>query len=170
MGAGVVLDTSYLISLADRQRENHEMARRYWRHFMDDGIPVYLPTIVVSEFYVRQQIPPDILRSCVVLPFNWDDATKTAALDFTQFTGRGESRVAVKDDIKIIAQAAVCDAQCIISEDADTLLRFARQLKEAGKIAVHPISLQDAFDRSHFEGNGQRDFIDVLGPAEDPAP
>lgn len=167
MGAGVVLDTSYLITLADRNRSHHETARRYWQHFMEEGIPVFLPTIVVSEFYVRQPIPPEILKCCVILPFNWDDATLTAQLDFTQFTGSGEPRVAVKDDIKIIAQAAICDAHCVISEDAETLLRYVDQLKASNKITVRPIQLQEAFDRSHFDVNGQRDFLETLEVSPD---
>lgn len=57
MPAGVLLDTSYLITLADPGRENHQTARRYWRHFTEEGIPIYLPTIVVSEFCIRQEIP-----------------------------------------------------------------------------------------------------------------
>ena len=84
MAAGVVLDTSFLITLAGAGREHHHTARRYWRHFSENGIPLYLPTIVVSEFCIRQEIPPELLRACVVLPFNWDDAQKAAALDFSK--------------------------------------------------------------------------------------
>lgn len=162
MGAGVVLDTSYLISLADPNRDHHETARRYWQYFMEEGIPVFLPTIVVSEFYVRQQIPPEILKCCVVLPFNWDDATLSAKLDFKQFADAGEPRGAVKDDIKIIAQAQICDALCVISEDGETLLRYVEQLKKLNQIKVRPIRLKDSFDRSHFDTNGQRDFMDEI--------
>ena len=35
MAAGVLLDTSFLITLAGSNREHHEAARRYWRHFTD---------------------------------------------------------------------------------------------------------------------------------------
>jgi hypothetical protein len=167
MGAGVVLDTSFLITLADPGRPNHGVARRYWQCFMEQQIPVYLPTIVVSEFCVRQEIPPDILRCCVVLPFNWDDAIKTAQLDFSQLRESGDSRVAIKDDVKIIAQAVICSAQHIISEDADTLIRIATELKAAGKADFRPICLKDGFDRAYIDANGQRDFEDTLNPAED---
>jgi len=37
MAAGVLLDTSFLITLADMNRGHHETARRYWRYFLDDG-------------------------------------------------------------------------------------------------------------------------------------
>ena len=61
---------------------------------------------MVSDFCVKQEIPPDILRSCVVLPFNWDDAQRAAKLDWKRIKPPGVEREALKDDIKIIAQAA----------------------------------------------------------------
>ena len=166
MGAGVVLDTSYLITLADPDRQNHAVARRYWQYFMEQGLPVFLPAIVVSEFYVRQEIPPDILRCSVVLPFNWDDAIKPAQLDFTQYRAAGESRVAIKDDVKIIAQAVICDAQYVVSEDADTLIRIAAELKAAGKVDLKTICLKDGFDCAFLDANGQRDFDDALNQSD----
>ena len=50
MSAGVLLDTSYLITLADKNRPHHEAARRYWKYFLENEIPIYLSTVVVSEF------------------------------------------------------------------------------------------------------------------------
>lgn len=166
MGAGVVLDTSFLITLAGPERQHHSAARRYWQHFMEQQVPVFLPTIVVSEFCVRQEIPPDILRSCVVLPFNWDDAILAAQLDFKRFKEPNESRVAVKDDIKILAQASICGAEHVISEDRDTMVRMALELREAGKVTFRAICLSDGFDRSFLDPSGQRDFDDAIAGAD----
>ncbi len=111
MPAGVVLDTSFLITLADAGRAHHTTARQYWRHFLAPPmIAMYLPTIVVSEFYIRQKLPPEILRACIILPFNWEDATKAAELNFSLVARKGESRTALKDDVKIVAQAVERDA------------------------------------------------------------
>ena len=156
MTAGVVLDTSFLITLADPKRPHHETARRYWRHFMELVVPIFLPTIVASEFYVRQEIPPDILRACVVLPFNWDDALQAATLDFSKVKRKGESRDALKDDLKIIAQAMVKDAALIITDDTHSFYKFARNLVTAGKAKFRVIKLEDDFDLSFFDANGQR--------------
>ena len=166
MGAGVVLDTSFLITLADPVRKNHAVARRYWRHFMEQNIPVFLPTIVVSEFCVRQEIPPEILRCCVVLPFNWDEAIKTAQIDFTQFRSPGDSRVAIKDDVKIIAQAMIRDAQHVITEETGSRARMASELKRSGRVGFKTICLKDGFDRSFFDPNGQSDFDDTLNQTD----
>ncbi len=106
MAAGVLLDTGFLITLADKNRPHHQTARRYWRYFIENSIPIFLSAIVAAEFCVKQEIPPEIVRCCVVLPFNWDDAQRAASLDWKRIRPVGVERDALKDDIKIIAQAA----------------------------------------------------------------
>ena len=166
MSAGVVLDTSFLITLAGPDRSHHAAARRYWKHFSESGIPIYLPTIVVSEFCCKQEIPPEILRSCVLLPFNWDDAIKASSLDLSSLRQEGQSRVALKDDLKIIAQAIVKDAAYLITDDNDTFYRYATRLTTIGQSTFKAIKLEDGFDRSFFRPNGQRDFEDSLNEGE----
>lgn len=50
MPAGVVLDTSYLITLAKPDRANHGVAQNYWQYFCENEIPIYLSMIMVAEF------------------------------------------------------------------------------------------------------------------------
>jgi len=157
MAAGVVVDTSYLITLADSARPHHQTARRYWVHFTDQGIPIYLPTIVVSEFYHRQAIPPDILRSCVVLPFNWEDAVFSASLPFKEGKSGDENRDALKDDIKILAQAAVREAAYVITDDRKSFFRFGTMMQEKELGSFQSIKLEDGFDPAFFN-EGQREF------------
>jgi hypothetical protein len=169
MSAGVVLDTSFLITLADPDRTNHQTARRYWKYFTEECIPIFVPTIVVSEFCLRQEIPPGILRNCVVLPFNWDDAVECAKLDFSSIDRQGESRAALKDDVKIIAQAIVKEAAFVITDDQNSFHRFALRVIEKGRASFRAIKLADGFDRSFFDANGQRDFDDALDENDDDA-
>ncbi len=161
MAAGVLLDTSYLITLAGASRAHHETARRYWRHFTENQILMFLSTIVVSEFCVKQGIDPQILRCCIVLPFNWDDAQRVALLDWKSHRPPGVERDALKDDIKIIAQAARVDAEYVITDDSESFYRYCEQFKTAGKVSFRPIKLADGFDGAFFNG-GQRDFGDQL--------
>lgn len=163
MAAGVLLDTSFLITLADKNRAHHEAARRYWRHFLENDIPIFLSTIVASEFSIKQEIPPEILRSCVVLPFNWDDALRAAKLDWKRLRPPGVERDALKDDIKIIAQAAQADAEFAITDDSESFYKYCQVYKDAGEVEFRAIKLADGFDRAFFDPNGQRDFTDDLG-------
>jgi hypothetical protein len=167
MAAGVVIDTSFLITLAGKNRKNHDAARRYWRHFLDNEIPVFLSTVVVSEFCIKQAIDPEILRCCVVLPFNWDDALRAAQLDWTRARPPDVPRDALKDDIKIIAQAAVAEAEFVITDDTESFYRYCEAFKEAGAVQFKAIKLADGFDRAFFDANGQRDFTDTLNDEED---
>ena len=162
MAAGVLLDTSFLITLADKNRAHHEAARRYWRHFLESQIPMFLSTIVVSEFCIKQEIPPEVLRCCVVLPFNWDDAQRAAKLDWKRLRRAGVERDALKDDIKIIAQAARVEAEFVITDDSESFFRYCKTFKDAGEVQFKTVKLEDGFDRAFFDANGQRDFTDGL--------
>ena len=153
--------------MADKNRAHHAAARGFWRHFIENEIPIYLSTIVVSEFCVKQQIDPQVLRCCVVLPFNWDDALRVSALDWKPLRPSGVERDALKDDIKIIAQAVGADAEFVITDDTDSFYRFCQTFKAAGEVQFRPLKLEDGFDRAFFDQNGQRDFTDGLTSEDD---
>jgi hypothetical protein len=160
MPAGVVVDTSFLISLADPSRKNHAVARRYWREFLTRGVPIYLSPIVVSEFCLKQEIPPEILRACVVRPFNWADALQAAKFGVPKVDGSAESgsRDRVKDDVKILAQAAILDAALVITDDESTFHKRAKELVSEGVVTFRSILLADGFDDAHFNPGGQSAF------------
>ena len=50
--SGFLLDTSFLITLVNPERDHHETAKRYYREGLLRGAPMYLSTIVASEFHV----------------------------------------------------------------------------------------------------------------------
>jgi predicted nucleic acid-binding protein len=160
VGLGVVLDTSFLVTLADPERVHHDAARKYWQHFLEEGTPVFLSVVVAAEFMLKQEIPPDILRQCLVLPFNWTDARKAAELGWQQSRPAGVVRDALKDDVKIIGQAAVADAALLITDDANSMYPYCEAFRLAGKINFKAIKLNDGFDRSFLNSNGQRYFED----------
>lgn len=168
MADGVLLDTSFLISLADPSRPHHAVAVQYFRHFGQEGIPMFLSTIVASEFHLGQPVSDLPLDTIIVLPFNLDDATHAADLNFTLFKGEpGTSRDALKDDFKLLGQAKARDIAFILTEDARTLYRYCTELKTAHKLTTKAVKLVDGFDKSHFEPGGQHDF-DMTLDAGDP--
>ena len=162
MPAGVLIDTSFLITLAGTNRANYDTARRYWRYFLENNIPVFLSTIVASEFCLKQEITPELLRCCVVLPFNWDDAQRAAKLDWKKLRPSGVAHDALKDDVKIIAQAARMDVAFVITDDSESFFRYCQNFRDAGEVQFKPIKLADGFDRAFLNPTGQRDFTDSL--------
>lgn len=105
MRNGAVLDTGFLITLVDASRGTHEHAKAYYRYFLENGITLYLPTVVASEFFIKQPIEEfKPLHNFKLLPFNFAEAIRCANLNSSYYrnkTGAGQ-RDEVKDDFKVI--------------------------------------------------------------------
>ena len=170
MADGVLLDTSFLIALSKPTEAGHAVAQAYFRHCEDEGILMFLSTIVAAEYYQRQRLPRALFDSMIVLPFNHDDAVAAAELDFKRWQQTGEtgSRAALKDDFKLLGQAKANDLPFVLTADDSTLARYCAELKHAGAVRTNPIRLSEPFDKSHWDPLRQRDFDDTLGEETPP--
>lgn len=149
------MDTSFLISLADQSRKHHGTALAYLREALRQEVPLYLSAIAASEFQVKQAVTDLPLRNFVVLPFNIDHAMTAGLLMRSLQRDAGDDRGAVKDDVKLIAQAVCESLTHILTEDAQTLVKYVRRLNESGQCSIKPILLAEGFDPAWFN-NGQR--------------
>ena len=121
----VLLDTSFLITLLDRTRTHHPTAVEYFCHWVDSGTTLYLSTVVVAEYAVMGLLPEVVTRHLRVLPFGYDHALETGALAriwaATKETNTKSeppgNRDAVKDDIKLFAQAQVAGTGLLATDD-----------------------------------------------------
>ncbi len=119
---------------------------------------MYLSTIVISEFQVKQAINDLPLRNFVVLPFNVDHAMRCGLVIRQMTRDPEDDRVRVKDDFKLLAQ---CDCEAIshlISEDASTLAKYLDRARDAGLATTKVVLLRDGFDTAWFE-NGQTRLV-----------
>ncbi len=160
MSDGAVLDTGFLISLVDRNRPCHDAARKYYRYFLENGVTMFLSTIVAAEFAVKQPVTDLPLRNFRVLPFNLGDAKRCAELNVSYYRnkyGAGQ-RDAVKDDFKIIAQAVEQDARVLLTEDDKTLSVYCEHLRKDGKINFRVAGLQKGFDIASVNEDGQSEM------------
>lgn len=165
MADGVLLDTSFLISFADPNRKHHAVAVQFFKHFEVEGIPMFLSTIVASEFHQKQKVTDLPLDAMLVLPFNLVDAMNAAELDFTHYKRTpGVERAALKDDFKLLGQAKAHDLAFVITEDGRSLYRFCTELREKHVLSSRAIKLEDGFDKSHFDPAGQHDFDATIEP------
>ena len=121
----VLLDTSFLITLLDETRPNHDTAVSYLDCWIASGITLFVSTIVVAEYHVREPIPEEVMRHLRVVPFNLDHAVLTASLVATWRSARNGSatpqtsgpRDAVKDDCKLFAQAHIAESGLLAADD-----------------------------------------------------
>ncbi|SDC19461.1 hypothetical protein SAMN05216345_101878 [Cupriavidus sp. YR651] len=153
----VLLDTSFLICLSTPSRTNHQTAKTYYQNFIARGVTMFLSTIVISEFEVRQRVTDLDLHNFIVKPFNYDDACTAGRLFERGFAAKapGDDRVAVKDDIKLLAQCMTGGIEHFITDDGPCTRRVAA-LRSTGTVASlpHAICIQDPFSDAWFaEGN-----------------
>lgn len=150
----VLLDTSFLISLSDPARKHHEAAQRYFKACIDQRVPMFLSSIVISEYQVRQAINDLPLRNFIVLPFNIDHAMACGLLARALPRDTADDRVRVKDDFKLIAQCQCDGISHALTEDASTLTKYLDRLRHEGRLETRAVLLLNGFDSAWFE-NGQ---------------
>ena len=148
----ILLDTSFLITLADPARPNHPTALRYLREALAQGAPLYLSAIVASEFQVKQAVTDLPLRNLQVLPFNIDHAMTAGNLMRVLQRDPGDDRAAVKDDVKLLAQMVCESISHILTEDRNTLAKYLGRLNDLGESTAKAILLMDGFDAAWFDG------------------
>lgn len=159
MTASILLDTSFLISLVDSKRQNHNVAKQYYRHILDNKNPIYFSAIVASEFAIKQPITDLPLNNFQPLPFNLPHAIKSAEIwDLLDGRDSGDNRGIIKDDIKIIGQALKENIQFVLTDDAKTFYKYCERLRIKNNWDIKAIKLSDGFDSGALRLDGQRDI------------
>lgn len=157
MTAAVLLDTSFLISLVDRNRPNHLVAAQYYRLLLEQQSPIYFSAIVAAEISIKQPITDLPLKNFRAIPFNIPHSIESARIWNALGTrDRGDSRAVIRDDVKLMAQAAHELIPFILTEDASTLYKYCERLRISGRLNVRAIKLVDGFDSSALRLDGQK--------------
>jgi predicted nucleic acid-binding protein len=170
MTVAVLLDTSFLISLVDGNRPNHEVAAQYYRLLLEQQLPMYFSAIVAAEISIKQPITDLPLKNFRAIPFNIPHAIESARIwNALDKRDDGDSRAVIRDDVKLMAQAEHESIPFILTEDASTLYKYCERLRTAGKLSVRAIKLADGFDSCAFRLDGQTglDLIQSKEPEAD---
>ena len=113
---GVLFDTSYFIRWAKPDETLHSAAHAYLKFLVAGGHELYVSTIALAEYAVRDSIANLPLRYFRVLPFNIDHAQRAGEFARAVFEARRnlpvqlEQRAVIANDTKLFAQADVVPA------------------------------------------------------------
>ena len=158
----VSLDTSFLISFADPDRANHQVAVEYFRHCVAQQIPMWLSVVAAGEFEVGQPVNDLPLHSFRIQPYNLPHAIRAAALNRVlksqNVSSPEDSRPVIINDLKILAQAQEDQISVILTEDENTLSRIARRLRQQGDFSVRTLLLSEGFTPGRLETPDQDEF------------
>lgn len=157
MTVSVLLDTSYLITLTDQNRPHHDTAAKFYRLMLEEQIPMYFSVIAAAEFAIKKSITDLPLRNFRCIPFNLVHSTESAKLwNVLGSRDKGDGRAVVRDDVKLLGQAAHELIPFILTEDASTLFKYCDRLRIAGVLSTRPVKLADGFDPSALRTDRQR--------------
>lgn len=113
---GILCDTGFLIRLNQPQNELHANARAYLKYLLAGDHQLYVSTIALAEYAVKDQIGNLPMKYFRVLPFNIDHAQQAGEFARIVFSKRDQlpadftQRVIIPNDTKMFAQAAVTPA------------------------------------------------------------
>jgi len=159
MSAMTLLDTSFLITLVNDQRLNHETAKQYFRYMLQNDVPMYLSAIAAAEFAIKQSVADLPLGDFRILNFNMTHGQQAARLwNALKSRDESDSRVAIRDDVKLMAQADHEKIGFILTEDTSTLYKYCERLRVDKQIQTRAITLKDGFDANAFNDDGQTNF------------
>jgi len=156
MTASVLFDTSYLITLVDQNRPHPAVAAKYYRLMLEQQVPMYFSAIVAAEFAIKQPITDLPLKNFRCIPVNIPHSNESARL--WNARGRrdeGDSRSVVRDDMKLLGQAAHESIPFVLTEDAPTLFKYCARLRYAGMLSTKAIKLAHGFDVYALRTDGQ---------------
>lgn len=144
--SSVLLDNSFCIRLLKSDDEYHQNAKDYFEYFLENGIEMYLSTIVVSEYAVGDD--PDNLLSLNafrLLEFDYADA-KTAGSFFLKLKGNEtlretEQRKVIINDIKLFSQIHNRKIGAYITKDRKSLGKMIEPLGKSHNLNFEFIDL-----------------------------
>ena len=153
----VMLDTSFLDCLLNKDRPQHSVATKYFEFWIKNKVVICTSTICIAEFAANAEQLHPIFSSIIELPFNHESAMlagdlyrkyKKVVMSTQESDSAPGRRDALKDDFKIVAAAANAQVKDIAHNDCDTMDKFIVLAKIEFEQChnLNAILLKDGFD------------------------
>jgi predicted nucleic acid-binding protein len=130
----ILLDTSFCIRLLKNNDSFHQNAKDYFKYFLEQRVEIYLSSIVIAEYSVKDDANNLPLEFVKIIPFDFFDG-KTAGefhsiLIDNKERAAGIERNVIKDDCKLIAQIFNRKIGAYITKDKNHLDKYLYQYKK----------------------------------------
>lgn len=141
----VLIDTSFCIRLLKQSDPLHENAVAYFEYILDNKITIYLSSIVIAEYSVKDDVANLPLKTMKIIPFDFFDG-RTAGEFHAILLKRKDStigieRTVIKDDCKLIAQLYNRKISAYLTSDRKSFSQIINPIVQAKKFSVELIDL-----------------------------
>ena len=141
----ILLDTSFCIRLLKQDDPLHKNAYEYFQYFLENKIEMFLSTIVISEYSVKDDITNLPLQTMKIIPFDFLDG-KVAGEFYSILTNNKTKiqdidRLIVKDDCKLIAQIYNRKIEAYITKDRKSFSQFFEPLQREKNFSLDFLDL-----------------------------
>ena len=142
----ILLDTSFCIRLLKSNDVLHQNAKDYFKYFLEKKIEVYLSSIVIAEYSVKDDPANLPLEFVKIIPFDFFDG-KTAG-EFHSIILYHKDQVAniernvIKDDCKLMAQLFNRNIKSYITKDRKSFSQIITPLKTEKGFEIELLDLE----------------------------
>ena len=146
----VLLDTSFCIRLLKKDDNLHQNVFEYFQYFLEQKIEVYISTIAIAEYSVKDDPANLPLKMMKIIPFDYFDA-KIAGEFHSIIIEQKEiksdlERNVIKDDCKLIAQLFNRKINSYITKDRKSFIQIIKPITENRGFNVEVIDLSTPFN------------------------
>ena len=142
----ILLDTSFCIRLLKNNDELHQNAKDYFKYFLEQKIEIYLSSIVIAEYSVKDDVNNLPLEFVKIIPFDFFDG-KTAG-EFHSILINNKEQVAniernvIKDDCKLLAQIFNRKIGAYITKDKKSFGQIFMPIQKAKSFNIQLFDLE----------------------------
>lgn len=142
----ILLDTSFCIRLLKNNDLLHQNAKDYFKYFLEKKVEIFLSSIVVAEYSVKDDPANLPLEFVKIIPFDFFDG-KTAG-EFHSILLNRKTQVAnvernvIKDDCKLMAQLYNRKIQGYITKDRKSFSQIIAPIQSSKSFAIELLDLE----------------------------
>ncbi|MBK8141468.1 MAG: hypothetical protein IPK57_10945 [Chitinophagaceae bacterium] len=142
----ILLDTSFCIRLLKNNDDLHQNAKDYFKYFLEKKIEIYLSSIVIAEYSVKDAPANLPLEFVKIIPFDFFDG-KTAE-EFHSILLNHKEQVAsiernvIKDDCKLMAQLFNRNIQGYITKDRKSFSQIIAPILASKIFVIEVLDLE----------------------------
>jgi len=141
----ILLDTSFCIRLIKGDDPLHQNAVDYFRYFLEKKVEIFLSSIAIAEYSVKDDIRNLPLKTMKIIPFDFFDGVTAGEfysilLDKRQNLDSIERNV-IKDDCKLIAQLHNRKIDAYITKDRKSFTQIINPICKEKNFSIETIDL-----------------------------